>query len=196
MNKSKALKLGAGTLAGVLLGGALVYYNFIHKDGESGFEIGKPCPDFTVATYAVENGKFVAGEDFTLSQSQGKVRVVNFWETWCASCIHELPAFDKLQTVYPESVEVIAIAGNSSTFKQAQDWMNQNGWETLTPDVDWRDFSLTLGVQKTEMEVYNRLGGGGALPRTVIVDRTGKVVFGKEGDMSYEDLDKIVSELL
>lgn len=198
MNKGKALKIGAIALSAALLGGALVYYNFIHKEEETSFEIGKICPDFTVGTYKVEDGNFVVGEDFTLSQALGKVYVLNFWETWCGGCISELPDFNKFYQNYADKgVAVVAIAGNTSTVDTAMQWMNLDGWRTVTPDVDWREFSLTFAIQKEAMEVYRKTGGtSGALPRTVILDQTGKAVYQMDGSMQYEDLEELVLPLL
>ena len=37
----------------------------------------------------------------------GKVMVVNFWATWCAPCIEELPVFERLTEEQSESVSVV-----------------------------------------------------------------------------------------
>lgn len=38
-----------------------------------------------------------------------KTYVVNFWATWCAPCVKELPYFEAIQAKYIEDVEVILI---------------------------------------------------------------------------------------
>ena len=39
-----------------------------------------------------------------LKQSDDKVYVVNFWATWCAPCVKELPYFDQIQQDFKENV--------------------------------------------------------------------------------------------
>ena len=53
--------------------------------------------------------------DFTgiapyLKQEGSKTYVVNFWATWCAPCVKELPHFETLQLNYKDSVEVILVS--------------------------------------------------------------------------------------
>jgi len=53
--------------------------------------------------------------DFTgiapyLELEGSKTYVVNFWATWCAPCVKELPHFETLQENYPDSVEVILVS--------------------------------------------------------------------------------------
>ena len=188
-------KILAGALAAVLLLGALVYYNFIDKAPVSGVKKGNRCPDFTAQTYAIEDNDFVVGENtFTLSQQIGKVCIVNFWETWCQACIEELPHFNRIQEEYGDKVEVIAIAGKTSTLQTALSWMNNSGWTTFDKESEWRAFSLTFAYLPTE--TCTLLGCGGMLPRTVIIDKSGLVAHEQDGSMTYEALKQIVGELL
>ena len=45
-----------------------------------------------------------------LNSSDSKVKVVNFWATWCRPCIKELPYFDALTKTHGEEVEVILVS--------------------------------------------------------------------------------------
>lgn len=45
-----------------------------------------------------------------LKQSDDKVYVVNFWATWCAPCVKELPYFEQIQQDFKENVEVVLIS--------------------------------------------------------------------------------------
>ena len=38
----------------------------------------------------------LAGRQVTLSDSRGKALVLNFWATWCAPCVTEMPNFRRL----------------------------------------------------------------------------------------------------
>lgn len=62
---------------------------------------GDAAPDFT-ATLA-------DGTEFTLSEQQGKVVLLNFWATWCGPCVREMPAFEKLQEDYGDNVAILAV---------------------------------------------------------------------------------------
>ena len=45
-----------------------------------------------------------------LKRDGSKTYVVNFWATWCAPCVKELPYFEMLQANYKDSVEVILVS--------------------------------------------------------------------------------------
>ena len=185
----------ANVAAGVLLVGALGYYNFIDKAPVSGAKKGNRCPDFVAQTYKVEEDTFsLSGESFTLSTQIGKVCVVNFWETWCQACIEELPAFNQIQEAYGDKVEVIAIAGVTSTADGAAKWMTDKGWKKYDSESDWAEFSLTFAYLPTAS--CQMLGCGGMLPRTVIVDKSGIIAHEQDGSMTHEKLQEIIEELL
>lgn len=52
-----------------------------------------------------------AGLKPLLNQQDDKVYVVNFWATWCAPCVKELPYFEKINQDYKDqNVEVILVS--------------------------------------------------------------------------------------
>ena len=52
------------------------------------FKPGSNAPDFIAQTYG--------GKKVRLSDLRGKVVMINFWATWCAPCIAEMPQLQKL----------------------------------------------------------------------------------------------------
>ncbi len=64
-------------------------------------EEGDVSPDFTAT--------LTNGTEFTLSDQQGKVVLLNFWATWCSPCVREMPAFEKLYAEYGEDVAILAV---------------------------------------------------------------------------------------
>ncbi len=62
-----------------------------------------PAPPLTIET--------AGGGEFDLGAMRGKVVLVNFWATWCAPCIEELPAIANFyQKHHAEGFEVIALS--------------------------------------------------------------------------------------
>ena len=49
-------------------------------------------------------------KDIQINKNDGKIKILNFWATWCAPCRKEMPSLDKLQAkegifVYPINME-------------------------------------------------------------------------------------------
>ena len=52
-----------------------------------------------------------AGLEPLLSAQDNTVYIINFWATWCAPCVKELPFFEKINTEYRnKNVEVILVS--------------------------------------------------------------------------------------
>ncbi|MGV7221487.1 MAG: TlpA family protein disulfide reductase [Nitrospinales bacterium] len=64
--------------------------------------VGGPAPAFELKTVNNDNFKF--------SDLKGQFVVINFWATWCATCVYEMPEFKKLhQSSSGKNVRVISI---------------------------------------------------------------------------------------
>ncbi|WP_207508268.1 TlpA disulfide reductase family protein [Telluribacter humicola] len=55
--------------------------------------------------------KFPELQEYITTSTDDKVKVINFWATWCAPCIKELPFIDSLRYTYdPDKVEVLLVS--------------------------------------------------------------------------------------
>ena len=177
----------AWALAVVVLLSTLLYFNvFAETVDIENVELETECPDFTLRQYG-ENGegRYTLLEDtFTLSAHRGTVVVINFWATWCGPCVAELPYFNQVATEYPEA-KVVAIHGDSSE--------DVAGFITRRTSAkeSWRGYNVLFLqdiVEGSLCKTFQALGGTGAWPMTLIVDKKGNVNFIQQGSISYEKL--------
>ena len=99
-----------------------------------------------------------AGEARSLEAFHGKGVVLNFWATWCAPCVREMPSLDRLKArVADDGIGVVALSEDQDADKVVGPFLEKLGVRHLEALVDRRQGLLTaLGV--------------GALPTTVLVD--------------------------
>lgn len=118
----------------------------------------------------------------------GMLTIVNFWGTWCAPCIEELPYFDQIASMYPDNVQVIAVHTDIGS-DAAPEFIKK--YYPNSNIIFAKDYK-----QNGAEGYYTALGGRDAYPYTVVLDNTG-IIFAKfVGSVSYQDLLKIVEENL
>jgi cytochrome c biogenesis protein CcmG, thiol:disulfide interchange protein DsbE len=102
-NPIKAAKINLALRAALLL----LTFTFIgvvaYSLRDTSAKEGGPAPEFTIRTDS--------GAQVTPTSFNGKVLVLNFWATWCAPCIQEIPSLDQFQKRFADSgVKVLAIS--------------------------------------------------------------------------------------
>lgn len=124
-------------------------------------------------------------------QSKDTVYIINFWATWCAPCVAELPEFNALKRRYAtQPVKVILV---SLDFKEDYPVKLARFLERkkMTPQVVWlSDTDPNVFIPKIEDSWQ------GSIPATVIVS-TGKG-FKKffEGSITEKQIASITDKLL
>jgi thiol-disulfide isomerase/thioredoxin len=180
--RRKVLSITAAVLMSAALIGALVYCNFIYQAPEipDGNKVGNVCIDQTVSLID-ETG--IIEQTFTVSQNAGKVTVINFWGTWCASCIEELPYFDALASEYADKASVLALHTLYES-EAADEYIAENYPDTL----------MLFGLDANEY--YTALGGTGMYPMTVVVNGDGIITARFDGSVTHEELIAAVEDAL
>jgi peroxiredoxin len=121
------------------------------QSGETAW-IGKQAPDFELRT--------VDGELVHLAALRGKVVVLDFWATWCGSCLEEIPPLEKLQTeAAPAKMVILGVSGEDA--KAVREWREKNE----------RSFRTLVGAEKTAKDF-----GVGPMPTLVVIDPQGVIV--------------------
>ncbi len=119
------------------------------------------------------------------------VFVINFWATWCAPCVAELPAFEKLNQEYAkDKVQVILV--NNDFKKQVESrvvpFVKKKKLQSQVVYMDESNPNDWINLVSTDWS--------GSLPATLIVSkRKNKVVF-FEKPLEYKELEKIVLSVL
>jgi thiol-disulfide isomerase/thioredoxin len=109
---------------------------------------------------------FVDGEGRarSLAEFRGRVLLVNFWATWCAPCVAEMPSLDRLQAkLGAEEFTVLAVSVDRAGAAAVEAFYAKHGIGAL-------DIYLDPG-----MALFANLVATG-LPASFILDREGRVV--------------------
>jgi cytochrome c biogenesis protein CcmG, thiol:disulfide interchange protein DsbE len=144
-----------------LLGlGGLIWVN---RDAFTPLDAGSPAPDYTALS--------LAGDSVPLSTFAGDVVLLNIWATWCAPCVYEMPALQRLhEQLAHEGLRVVAVSvdGPQGAFGL--------GGEPGGLVAEFRDrFDLTFTILLDPSgRIQNRFQVNG-LPTTFIIDRQGRI---------------------
>ncbi|MBX6353622.1 MAG: TlpA family protein disulfide reductase [Thermoflavifilum sp.] len=160
---------------GVLLVLALVIaFRTLHQPSARPFA-GNPAPNFTLHT--VEGGSAVS-----LSALRGKPVVLNFWASWCGPCNEEQPLLNQAATQYGGQVQFIGVnvtVGDNVSHVQAF----------------IRQHSVTYPVLLDPRGTVSTLYQVSALPTTLFIDSSGRIVDRVTGALTQTALDQEMKRL-
>jgi cytochrome c biogenesis protein CcdA len=122
------------------------------------------------------------GNEVSLSDFQGKVVVLDMMATWCPSCREGMADLVEVHEQYGDSIEMITIDIDlTETPAQLRDYQREYGAEwRFAMDNEDQDFLQEFNVQ--------------TIPKIVVIDINGDVVFSESVVISAEDLSEIINE--
>jgi len=117
--------------------------------------------------------KDLAGKSHRLSDYQGKWVLVNYWATWCPSCLDEIPDFIDLYERH--KAKELVILG------VAVDYKNEREVRHFVDDM-LVSYPIILGTPK----IFAQFGSSSVLPTTLIFNPQGKLVKIKRGQLTKQ----------
>ena len=66
-----------------------------------------------------------------ISSSENKILLLNFWATWCAPCIKEIPELIELKKKFKNNVEVYFLSVDSNVKKTVPKFLRKNKLESI-----------------------------------------------------------------
>lgn len=122
-------------------------------------ELTHPSETPIALSFVEENGNAI---DFTAFE--GQYVVVNFWATWCAPCVAEMPSLDRLEAALAdEDVKVVAISIDRGPTGKLRTFYDDLGLEHL--DI----YHDVEGQARRQL----RIAG---LPMTMVLDRENREI--------------------
>ena len=129
---------------------------------------GEPLPDFRIED--------VDGNVLKSSALTGSPTLVNFWATWCAPCVKEMPLLDDLAADYDGRVKVLTVSQDMDGADKVRTFFARARFTRLHPWLDPHGaFGSDLGVNQ--------------LPMTVLYDARNAEVWRISGDYDWSSED-------
>ena len=126
---------------------------------------GLPAADLTLLVPPVPAPNFVFetsdGAERALSEFRGRGMVVNFWATWCAPCVAEMPALAQLsRALAPHDIAVMPLSSDRGGAAVVRRFYEARGLSGLP---------ILLDPKGAAGRQFNLRG----IPATIVIDKQG-----------------------
>jgi thiol-disulfide isomerase/thioredoxin len=174
MNRRLFIYSGAA-IAAIAAGG----YVYRSRSPQEGASLSVSEPDAVLRTLKLTD---LEGQPQSMAQWQGRPLLVNFWATWCAPCVKEMPELQMLHEKYP-GIQFVGIGVDKVD--------NIRQFLQKVP-VSYPLLVMGGGATDTLRQLGNPTGG---LPFTLIFDANGRLSRKILGQIKVDDLDHSLSSL-
>ena len=109
----------------------------------------------------------------SVSAIDAPLTVLNFWATWCAPCVHEMPMLDELANEMDGELRVVTVSQDMKGAEMVEPFFAKGGYTKLEPWLDPKN-DLMFGLEDTNV-----------LPTTILYDADGKEVLRVVGGYAW-----------
>lgn len=135
------------------------YFGVILGDMVNGWALHNPGVQFP----NIES-KTLNGEMFNLKDYKGKYVLIDFWGTWCAPCIAEIPQLKEINKKYKSDLQLVGIACKDDREKLKHFIHSKS--------INW----IQVEDGKERKTKYSQRFGIKSYPTKILLDREGKVI--------------------
>lgn len=154
-------------MAGIWYGAARPAPAQTTKQPAATLKVGDKAPPLVVE-------KWLKGEPVSRFRP-GHVYVVEFWSTWCGTCVKSMPDLSELQRIYKDKVTIIAVnvwerAYNDKTLATVENFVAKQG--------DRMAYAVAYdGKARATDTAYMKAAERTGIPTTFLIDGNGKIAW-------------------
>jgi len=121
-----------------------------------------------------------------ITNSSGKLRLINVWATWCGPCVTEFPDFVTMNRMYRQrDFEFISISADEPSKKEkVLSFLKDKNAAN-------KNFLFSIDNKYKLIEAIDP-NWQGALPYTILVEPGGKIIYGKQGRIDPAAMKKMI----
>ncbi len=163
----KALIPAAGIILAIIIGLFLVQRQIPVTEHADAVELsqGVQVPDFDVHPFG-------EGKVGKISEIPGKVYLLNFWASWCAPCMVEMPSIVKLREAFHERGLVVLPVN-----------LDEEPDEVLPALI--KRFKIQFPVYRDPYGHLSDLFNISGIPLTIVLNKDRKILFVETGDRDW-----------
>lgn len=95
------------------------------------------------------------GKQVTTSDLEGKMVLLDFWETWCSPCLESFPGMQKALSEYPEHFAVLAVNSNfADTKEDVRKFIQKNDYGFLYAMDSNQLLAEKLGIRSIPFKIF------------------------------------------
>jgi len=135
--------------------------------GAGGETQGARAPEFTLPD--------LLGNQISLADHRGRPVVIDFWATWCAPCVQQIPVLNAFQAAHYGEVSVLGVAVDSQGIDIVAPFATEHGIQ----------YPVLIGDESLAQE-YGAFG----FPSLYVIGPAGHIVANHVGVISAEELEE------
>ena len=112
-------------------------------------------------------------KDIQINKNDGKIKILNFWATWCAPCKKEMPSLDEFQG---KNEDVLVFPINV-------DKPNKEKTNKFFKDLNIKNLQIYFDH---ELKLVNKFKLRG-VPTTILINKNGHEFARIKGDINFDD---------
>lgn len=136
--------------------------------------------DAATASKPALNVTTLDGQTFDLSKQSGKWVIVNYWATWCAPCLKELPDLSAYVSAHKDKVGAIGLAFEDTDKEDIVKFLKTHALSYPVAQIDVMDPPKDFDTPK-------------GLPNTYLIAPDGHVAKAFLGPITSKDIDAVIA---